>query len=95
MRASSKQDYSSSRLGAKAPSGRRPGLSVKRFSFRGESSCATITKVGRAIIVEILHPTAANNYTAMAKTHRQALENLKLAFEHVLSLSMELQEVEG
>ena len=89
-----KHNYSSPRITAKTLSSKRPGLAVQRFLFRGVSSCATITKVGRAIIVEILHPTAANNYTAMAKTHRQALENLELAFEHVLSLSMELQEVD-
>ena len=94
MRASAKQDYMSPRLGAKALSGRRPGLPVQRFFFRGVSSCATVIKVGRYIEVEILHPTAGNNYTLIAKTHAQALKNLELAFNHVLSLSMELQEVE-
>ena len=88
------QNYSSPRLRAKAPSGRRPGLPVQRFFFRGVSSCATVTRIGRAIIVEILHPIAGNNYTLMAKTHAQALENLESAFNHVLSLSMELQEVD-
>ena len=67
---------------------------MERFFFRGASSCATIIKVGRYIEVEILHPTAGNNYTLMAKTHAQALENLESAFNHVLSLSMELQGVD-
>jgi len=92
MAGSPKQDYSSPRLRAKAPSGRRPGLLVQRFFFRSVSSCATITRVGRAVFVEILHPTSGNNYTKIAKTQSQAIEYLESAFDHVLSLSMELQE---
>ena len=88
-----KQQYSSPRLRAKAPTGRRPGLPAEHFFFKGVSSCATIIKVGCYIEVEILHPTAGNNYTLMAKTHAQARENLESAFNHVMSLSMEIQEV--
>ena len=89
------QNYSSPRLRAKAPSGRRPGLPVKRFFFRGVSSCATVTRIGRAIIVEILHPTASCNYTKLAKSQSQVLDYLEMAFDHALSLSMEIQEVDA
>ena len=93
MPAAPRHDHSSSRITAQALSGRRPGLPVQRFIFRGVSSCATISRIGRVIIVEILHPFSSNNYTKLAKTQSKALEYLEMAFDHVLSLSMELQEV--
>ena len=92
MGANPKHNYSSPRITAKTLSSKRPGLAVQRFFFRGVSSCATVTRIGRAIIVEILHPTASCNYTKLAKSQSQALDYLEMAFDHALSLSMEIQE---
>ena len=87
------QNYSSSRLRAKALLGKRPSLSVQRFCFAGVNSSGTISKIGLLVIVELIHPTSSKNYTKLAKCESKAAEYLEMAFDHALSLSMELQEV--
>ena len=69
----SSADYSSPRLLRKLrPEDARP--SCQAFFLPWRIFCATVTRIGRAIIVEILHPTASCNYTKLAKSQSQVLD---------------------